>query len=274
MEIYQELIPGRRFCNTIQHLHYRLVVPVHEIDLESFESHAGINPAGLFQLFIQDVGYTPEYQANILFPGVCYQFLQVNLRDHLHDVLTCRWGPSFVQHYVFNSIGGRKVNEIFIGLCVDPDREIHACDSPVIPPVPGHFARFNPICGTCPVGSPQCIDQVIDRQFRVFFRYGHNAPGESTRSSGAGYKGRIAGRYHLTPYGISFGSRRNRRENPAELKPPAGFFTPEEHARIGLQVRFGKDHLQAVIQADQKRQKGQPFRVKTADRGDRVYVFE
>jgi len=42
MEINQQLVPGRRFCKAIQHLHYRLVVPVHEVDLESPETHLGI----------------------------------------------------------------------------------------------------------------------------------------------------------------------------------------------------------------------------------------
>ena len=131
----------------------------------------------------------PQDNVHILLLTVVHQLLQVNLRDHLQHVGLQVHRPTLVEDHVANAMLRREVYIIFIGSIVDARTEIDTAQVPVVPPVPSHLARLDPVNLLHSGGSRQTIDHVAIRQLRIVTsREGENTPRESPRT---GYLGNV-----------------------------------------------------------------------------------
>ena len=71
---------------------------------------------------------------------------------------------------------GGEVDIVLIGTRVDASLEIDTLQIPVVPPVPGYFSRFDPVCAAYLIGCGEGINEIVHWHFGILFRDGHHAP--------------------------------------------------------------------------------------------------
>ena len=86
VEVEHEVMACGTFGQALYHLKGCLVVAVKEVHLESLDAHIGIVLASLFQLFVNNVEYRPQYDIYAFAFCIGDKFGQTYLLDGLHDV--------------------------------------------------------------------------------------------------------------------------------------------------------------------------------------------
>ena len=144
VEINEEVIFGSHLGSTPVEIHHRLVIPVHEIHLETLHSHLGIMTADILHVPVESQIAGPEDDAHTALLSILAKHRDVNLRNHLHKVGLLVHSPALIEDDILDTVGGSKINVVFVGLVVDSGTEIHTIEIPVIPPVPGNLSRTHP----------------------------------------------------------------------------------------------------------------------------------
>ena len=255
MKIYHQLVPCQRFHDAVDHVNAFLVIPVKEIDLESFHPDSRIVGRSLFQFIIQDISNRPDKNSDSTRGGIFNHPDQIKVYafTQRHDVIPGR--PSFVHHNVGKSEAGGEIDVSEIGLGVDTRLEVNSRQPPVVPPFPGTQTRLHPI----PLRRVtfawlrQQIDKVIDRQFLVFIRNRHNPPRVSPSRGGP--------RDHILPCGDLLLATRGMDvatvRQTGELALESAFSSLQEHPGIGFQIRLADHSLHPVVTLDGHRKESQ-----------------
>ena len=129
---------------TIVETGHQTVVPVHKVHLESLHAHFSVMAADILHIPFKCGISCPQYYPDILRCGIVHDSLHVNFRIDLQEVLSLADSPAVIKNHVFNAVGRCKINVIFVGLRVDARLEVHSVEIPVVPPVPGYLAGFDP----------------------------------------------------------------------------------------------------------------------------------
>ena len=161
------MILGAELRRLIGEAHHLLIVPVQEVHLEALHAHVGIMLHHLLHVSGEGPIARPKDDVHLFLLAIIYQLLQVNLRNHLQHVSLQVHRPTLVEDHVANAMLRRKVDVIFIGIVVDARTEIDTTQVPVVPPVPSHLARLDPVDLLHPGGRCQAIDHIAIRQLCV-----------------------------------------------------------------------------------------------------------
>ena len=110
---------SRRFGDALQELNHHLVVPVEEIDFESFDPHFRIVLENLLIVIGHRGIASPKDQPHVSFRPIPGKLFHVNLRDHRHRVVFLPVIPTGVHQDVFESEFRREIYEVLVGDSVD-----------------------------------------------------------------------------------------------------------------------------------------------------------
>src|SRR5215467_7304000 len=142
MKIDQQLSISRLAAQSVVEIDHELIVPLHEIDLDAFDSPLLELIERRLELVIQRLPHAPENDPDILLLAISDQFLDIHSRHYLEQV--AQLVPSLVQYYVLNPVFRSEIDIVLVGLGIDACLEIDAVDIVGIPPVPCDLPRFDP----------------------------------------------------------------------------------------------------------------------------------
>ena len=251
MEIYQQFVFCSGFSRFTVKLNYLLVVTVHKINLETFDSHCGIMLTYTIHVFFKSTIARPKYQIYIFAFCIANQLFQIDFRNHLKQIRFTRHCPSLIQYHIFDTEFRGKVNIVFISLIVDTCAEIHVVEIPVVPPVPSHFTRFNPrkICKLR--RSSQFIYHIIAKQFCILLGNDHDTPGKccvSLHFSNIGFT-----RFYYPFQPANFVYYRFRISCKDSIQRISMLTMFHIHTRIVHQIGFSDTDFLSVLSLDQNR---------------------
>ena len=258
MEVYHQVVLGGCLGYILVELHDKLVIAVHEIDLEALDTHFRIVLEHTLDVLINGLIASPEDESHILGFSVGEEFLEVYLRHDLEEVRLLVDSPALVEDDVLDAVLGGEIDVVFVSLVIDSGLEINTVDVPVVPPVPSHLSGLDP----APIGvlvgrGAEQPGQVRVHEVLLLFEYSHNPPGETPAGLGGGDVVVTAlhnALKHVVAADLCLVGN-------SGVDPVKGFsaFTVEVEARIVTQVRLGDHHLDPVKSVNHKRKERQPL---------------
>ena len=144
VKVEHEMIAGSSLRSPVHKLFHDLVVAVEEIDFESFDSHFRIMAADIFKVFFKRSESGPENYANTLVCSIFHNARHVYFGHDAEKFPAARHAPAVIHNHVLDAVFSREVYVVFVCLLVHSSLKVHSVNVPVVPPVPGHFARFYP----------------------------------------------------------------------------------------------------------------------------------
>lgn len=144
MEINQQMILCCYGGNVLVELHDKLVVPVHEIHLESLDTHLGIVLEYPFDVLVDGLVPCPQDKTYVLCLGIGQKLFKVDLRDDLVKIGLLVDSPAFIEDDLFNAMLGSEIDVVLVSGIVDSGLEIDSVDVPVVPPVPCNLSGLYP----------------------------------------------------------------------------------------------------------------------------------
>ena len=176
VQVEDEMMLGGAGSQTFHHFDGGLVVAVHKIHLESLDAHIGIGLADGFQVLVHHVEDCPEHDIHALALTIFYELRQLDIVYWFQNASLFRVVPSFIKDDVFQTVIMSKIYVIFVSIEIDACLEIHTFQIPVVPPVPGHLARFDPGSIAYFVGSSQGVHQIVGWHLGIVLCDGEDAP--------------------------------------------------------------------------------------------------
>ena len=177
VEVYHQVIFGCYFSRTPVEINHNLVIPVHEVHLETFDAHLRIMAAYVFHISVESPISCPQNQTHTTLSCISAKHRKVNFRDNLHKVSFLVHSPALIENDIFDSMGSREVNVVLVCVVVDARTEIHAVEIPGVPPIPSHLARTHPAVVFCRIGRrSKKPHEVIDSQMGIVVSYHNNSP--------------------------------------------------------------------------------------------------
>ena len=144
VQVEDQFVFSTHFGSPIIECSHKLIVTIHKIDLKTFYSHVGIMTANVLHITLESIITGPKNDAYIFGGCIIYQFFQINLFHHLHQIRLQIYRPAFVKYHIFNTVCRSKINVGFISRIIYSGHKINAIQIPSIPPVPCYFAGFDP----------------------------------------------------------------------------------------------------------------------------------
>ena len=241
VQVEDEMMLGCAGSQAFHHFDGGLVVAVHEIHLESLDAHISIGLADGFQVLVHHVEYCPKHDIHALALTIFYELRQLDIVYWFQNASLFRVVPSFIKDDVFQAVIMSKIYVIFVSIEVDACLEIHTFQIPVVPPVPGHLARFDPGSIAYFVGSSQGVHQIAGWHLGIVLCDGEDAP-RIIAFAGAGCDVIAGALYvaHVSPrvvgHLLRVGSKGGSQDSLLLILFAAVSLQP--HARILLQVAF------------------------------------
>ena len=188
MKIDQHLISGTSFCRAVQEINKFLIVTVHKVNLETFDTHIRIMLHNILHITVESIKTCPQNNIHILRFGVRYDGWKIDFRDDFQQICFQVNSPTLIQNYIFDAMFGSEVDIIFISIVIDTGTEVHSVNVPIVPPVPGNLTRFDPGNITYTGRRSQAIHHIAIDQLLVIFRNDKHTPRERTVSFRFSYK--------------------------------------------------------------------------------------
>ena len=273
MEVDEEVVLGCHVGHAIIKVNHFLVVTIHEIDFEAFDSHLGVMLADPLHVVVDGGIAGPENQTHVTFLAVGHQLGQVDLGYHLEQVGFLVNSPAFVQDDIFDAVSAGKVDVVFIGLCVDTCLEVYTIDVPSVPPIPCHLAGFDPADVIDTAWRGQKVHHVVVSQVLVVFRDDDTAPGEGPLAVDFGDVV-LPFFHHILQVVVSSLNLAFWIAGVDGAEATFALGVTEQQTGEVFQVGFGDDGLGAVGIVNQSRQEHQPFRVHLAHRCGGIGVLK
>ncbi len=104
VQVEHEVVACATVGQPLHHLQCRLVVAVHEVDLESLDPHLGVVAARLLEVLVHDVEHSPQDDAHMPLVGMADEALQVHVGDGVHDVALVGVVPALVEDDILQSV--------------------------------------------------------------------------------------------------------------------------------------------------------------------------
>src|SRR5215471_12848547 len=102
MKIDQQLSISRLAAQSVVEIDHELIVPLHEIDLDAFDSPLLELVERRLELVVQRLPHAPENDSDILLLAIGNEFLNIHLRDYLEQI--AQLVPALVKNYVLNTV--------------------------------------------------------------------------------------------------------------------------------------------------------------------------
>ena len=144
MEVAHQLILRRCHSCTLVEVHHLLVVAVHKVNLETLDTHLGVVLHHAVHISVQCPVACPQYDTYATLLGIVAQMLNVNLGNNLHKVSLLVYRPTLVQDNILYAVARCEVDIILVCAVVDAGEEVHAIQTPIVPPIPSNLARLDP----------------------------------------------------------------------------------------------------------------------------------
>ena len=271
VQVEQQPVPCGRTGGIVDKPDHLLVVPVHEIDLESLDAHFGIELAKLLHLPGEREVAEPEDQPDAPLFAVLHQRRQIESGSRLQRRMVVA-APTVVQNEVAQTVAGCEIDVIFIGRLVDPRREIHAGKSPVVPPLPRGLAGFDPRNIVEPAGRSELPDQIVVREPGILPHDTERPPRQAVSRREGCYERLVLLDHALHAVVTArHDLPRRGRENAFEFVRAASV---QEHARIGFEIGVRNADVHAPGRLHEQRQERQAGGVHFAKRRTGVGVLE
>ena len=100
--------------------------------------------ANVLHITVKSIITGPKNDAHIFGSCIIYQFFQINLFHHLHQIRLQVHCPAFVKYHIFYTVCRSEINVGFISRIIYSGHKINPIQIPVVPPIPCHFAGFDP----------------------------------------------------------------------------------------------------------------------------------